>query len=123
MSRVRIAVVCAAVVLQSAASRPSIAADSGSYRFVDNWATFPEGMTAWSSATGVDIDAKGNIYVFHRNPAMPIMAFDKNGRFLRAWGQNMFKTTHFLRTDRAGTSGSPIAATIRSSSSAPTARC
>ena len=102
MSRVRIAVVCAAVVLQSAASRPSIAAESGSYRFVDNWATFPEGMTAWSSATGVDIDAKGNIYVFHRNPAMPIIAFDKDGRFLRAWGQNMFKTTHFLRTDRAG---------------------
>ena len=84
MSRVRIAVVFAAVVLQFAASRPSIAADSGSYRFVDNWATFPEGMTAWSSATGVDIDAKGNIYVFHRNPAMPIMAFDKDGRFLRA---------------------------------------
>src|SRR4029077_17180537 len=71
-------------------------------RFVDKWATFPAGMTAWSGATGVDIDAKGNIYVFHRNPAMPIMVFDKDGRFLRAWGQNMFKTTHFLRTDRAG---------------------
>jgi len=99
MSRVRIAVVFAAVVLQFAASRPSIAADSGSYRFVDNWTTFPEGMTAWSSATGVDIDAKGNIYVFHRNPAMPIMAFDKD------------------------MSGSPIAATTRSSSSAPTASC
>ena len=69
MRRVRTAVVCAAVLLQSAASRPSIAADSGSYRFVDNWATFPAGMTAWSSATGVDIDAKGNIYVFHRNAA------------------------------------------------------
>ena len=120
MSRVRIAVVCAAVVLQSAASRPSIAADSGSYRFVDNWATFPEGMTAWSSATGVDIDAKGNIYVFHRNPAMPIMAFDKDGRFLRAWGQNMFI---FCAPIARGTSGSPIAATTRSSSSAPTARC
>jgi hypothetical protein len=40
--------------------------------------------------------------VFHRNEAMPIMAFDKNGKFLRAWGQGMFKTTHFLRTDREG---------------------
>jgi hypothetical protein len=59
-------------------------------------------MTAWSGATGVDIDARGNIYVFHRNPAMPIMAFDKDGKFLRAWGQNLFKTTHFLRTDREG---------------------
>ena len=33
---------------------------------------------------------------------MPIMAFDRNGKFLRAWGQGMFKTTHFLRTDHEG---------------------
>ena len=64
---------------------------------------FPKGVTAWSAATGVDIDQRnGNIYVFHRNESMPIMAFDKNGKFLRAWGQGMFKTTHFLRTDREG---------------------
>jgi DNA-binding beta-propeller fold protein YncE len=30
------------------------------------------------------------------------MAFDKNGKFLRAWGQGMFTTTHFLRTDPQG---------------------
>jgi DNA-binding beta-propeller fold protein YncE len=33
---------------------------------------------------------------------MPIMAFDHNGKFLRAWGQGMIKTTHFLRVDRSG---------------------
>src|SRR5688572_8017731 len=74
-----------------------------SYDVIENWAKFPEGVTAWSAATGVDIDPRnGNIYVFHRNESMPIMAFDKNGKFLRAWGQGMFKTTHFLRTDRDG---------------------
>jgi hypothetical protein len=73
-----------------------------SYQVVENWATFPEGVAGWSPATGVDIDSNGNIYVFHRNESMPIMAFDKNGKFLRAWGQGMFKTTHFLRTDREG---------------------
>lgn len=76
--------------------------ESSSYRVVENWAQFPEGVTAWGGATGVDIDSKGNIYVFHRNEAMPIMAFDRHGKFLRAWGQGMFKTTHFLRTDRQG---------------------
>lgn len=76
---------------------------SSAYEIVENWATFPEGVTAWSAATGVDIDPRsGNIYVFHRNESMPIMAFDRNGKFLRAWGQGMFKTTHFLRTDRDG---------------------
>ena len=78
------------------------AAAQSSYEVVENWAQFPDGVSAWSPATGVDIDARGNIYVFHRNEAMPIMAFDRNGKFLRAWGQGLFKTTHFLRTDRDG---------------------
>ena len=87
-----------------AAAAPAAAQTAGgTYQTVENWATFPEGVTAWSAATGVDIDPRsGNIYVFHRNESMPIMAFDKNGKFLRAWGQGMFKTTHFLRTDREG---------------------
>jgi DNA-binding beta-propeller fold protein YncE len=75
---------------------------ASSYRLVENWAQFPDGMTAWGSATGVDVDAKDNVYVFHRNEAMPIVAFNKNGKFLRAWGQGMFKTTHFLRVDPSG---------------------
>ena len=75
---------------------------AGNYQVVENWAQFPAGVTAWSPATGVDLDAQGNIYVFHRHPAMPIMAFDRNGKFLRAWGEGMFKTTHFLRTDPDG---------------------
>ncbi len=75
---------------------------TGQYEVVENWAQFPDGVTKWGGVTGVDIDPKGNIYVFHRNEAMPIMAFDRNGRFLRAWGQGLFKTTHFLRTDHEG---------------------
>jgi DNA-binding beta-propeller fold protein YncE len=69
---------------------------------VEPWAHFPPGVTKWASATGVDVDSHGNVYVFHRNEAMPIMAFDNQGRFLRAWGQGMFTTTHFLRVDRDG---------------------
>ncbi len=92
----RMLVICALVL----AALPSFARAqaTGTYQTVEHWAQFPDGVTEWSPATGVDIDARGNIYVFHRNEAMPIMAFDRNGRFLRAWGQGMFKTTHFLRT-------------------------
>src|SRR5580698_5331054 len=72
------------------------------YQVVENWAQFPPGVTKWGAATGVDVDAHDNVYVLHRNEAMPIMVFDRNGKFLRAWGQGMFKTTHFIRTDRDG---------------------
>jgi hypothetical protein len=72
------------------------------YQLVEKWAEFPPGVTKWGSATGVDVDARDNVYVLHRNEAMPIMVFDRQGKFLRAWGQGMFKTTHFLRVDRSG---------------------
>jgi DNA-binding beta-propeller fold protein YncE len=81
---------------------PAAAQDTGHYRLVENWVQFPPEVTKWGSATGVDVDSHDNVYVFHRNDAMPIMAFDKNGKFQRAWGQGMFTTTHFLRTDRDG---------------------
>ena len=96
----RVLTVFAVLMIAATAAYPQTA---NNYETVEKWATFPEGVTAWSAATGVDIDPKnGNIYVFHRNTEMPIMAFDKNGKFLRAWGRGMFKTTHFLRTDRDG---------------------
>lgn len=77
------------------------AADSR-YQLVENWQHFPPEVTKWGMATGVDVDSHDNVYVFHRIPAMPIMAFDRHGKFLRAWGQGMFTTTHFLHTDRSG---------------------
>jgi hypothetical protein len=73
---------------------------AGSYRLDEHWAHFPPEVAAWGQATGVDVDSRDNVYVFHRNEQMPIMAFDKRGNFLRAWGRGMFKTTHFLRVDR-----------------------
>ena len=80
---------------------PILAAETH-YKLVENWAQFPPGVTNWSAATGVDVDSDDNVYIFHRNESMPIMAFDRNGKFLRAWGHGMFKTTHFLRVDPVG---------------------
>jgi len=59
-------------------------------------------MTKWAAVSGVDIDAHDNVFVFQRNPAMPILVFDRNGKFLRGWGEGMFKQTHFLRVDHSG---------------------
>ncbi len=88
----------AAAAIQSAQVR---AAESH-YQLAENWAQFPPGVTKWGAVTGVDVDAHDNVYVFHRNESMPIMVFDSHGKFLRAWGAGMFKTTHFLRVDRSG---------------------
>ncbi len=59
-------------------------------------------MTKWGPATGVDVDAHDNVYVFQRDDTRPILAFDRDGKFLRSWGQGLIKTAHFLRVDGAG---------------------
>jgi DNA-binding beta-propeller fold protein YncE len=96
------AVVLGLVVLATAHAARLRAADSGHYQLVEGWVHFPPEVTKWGMATGVDVDSHDNVYVFNRIPAMPIMAFDRHGQFIRAWGQGMFTTTHFLHTDRSG---------------------
>jgi DNA-binding beta-propeller fold protein YncE len=81
---------------------PTPSAAQSHYKVEEGWAHFPPDVTKWGAATGVDVDSHDNVYVFHRNDAMPIMAFNRDGKFLRAWGQGMFQTTHFLRVDRNG---------------------
>ena len=51
--------------------------------------------------SSVAIDAADNIYVLHRGEP-PVVAFDKDGNFIRAWGQGLFKVPHGLRVDARG---------------------
>lgn len=51
--------------------------------------------------SAVAIDRKDRIYVLHRGP-QPILQFDKNGKYVRAFGEGLFKIPHGLRIDRAG---------------------
>src|ERR1700752_3866923 len=55
---------------------PTVRAAERHYQLVENWAQFPPGVTKWGAATGVAVDAHDNVYVLHRNEAMPIMVFD-----------------------------------------------
>ena len=51
--------------------------------------------------SAVVIDAQDRIYTLHRGEP-PLVAFDADGKFLRAWGQGLYKVPHGLRIDRAG---------------------
>ena len=46
--------------------------------------------------SAVAIGKNQEIYVLHRGPK-PLMAFDKNGKFVRSWGEGMFEVAHGLR--------------------------
>lgn len=53
------------------------------------------------AVSAVAIGKDDEIYILQRG-AVPLLAFDKNGKFLRSWGQGLFKVPHGLRVDREG---------------------
>ena len=76
---------------------------------IENWGTLPEGRT-WGSPAAVDIDRKGNIWVFERCGANscagsdkdPILEFDPSGKFIKSFGKDMFVFPHGLYIDKHG---------------------
>ena len=67
------------------------------YRVVENWAKLPDGWE-FKDAAAVACDRKDNVYVFNRGEH-PMMVFDRDGKFLRSWGDDHIKTAHGLRID------------------------
>jgi len=64
------------------------------YREVPGWGRLPQG---WSldEVAAVGVDSADNVYVFNRG-AHPLVVFDREGVFLRAWGEGLFKRPHGL---------------------------
>jgi len=67
---------------------------SGEYRYepVDNWAKLPPGWS-FKEIGGVGVDSHDNVYVFNRGEH-PMIVFDREGNFLRSWGEGVFPRAH-----------------------------
>ena len=65
------------------------------YGFVDDWAKLPDGMN-FQECPGVAVDSRDNVYVLTRGEH-PIIVFDKDGNYIRSFGEGMFSNrTHGL---------------------------
>ena len=71
-------------------SRPRFPA----FQVVDGWAKLPPGYH-FKEASSVAVDAHDNIYVFCRGDH-PVIVFDREGNFLRAWGKGMITRAHSI---------------------------
>jgi DNA-binding beta-propeller fold protein YncE len=67
---------------------------SGEYRYecVENWGKLPEGWS-FKEIGAVGTDRNDNVYVFNRGEH-PMIVFDKDGNFLRSWGEGVFPRAH-----------------------------
>ena len=60
------------------------------YRVVENWAKLPDGWNLTDVAS-VAVDSKDRIYVFNRGDH-PMVVLDRDGNFLRSWGEGLFQS-------------------------------
>ena len=69
---------------------------SGTYRYqvISDWAQIPEGWS-FTDVAAVAVDSKDRVYVFNRGEH-PMMVFDRDGKFLRSWGEGVFHRAHGL---------------------------
>ena len=71
------------------------------FEVIQGWEQLPDG---WSfvEVAGVAVDSHDRVYVFNRGEH-PVIVFDKDGRFLTAWGEDVFTSAHGIYIDRDDT--------------------
>ena len=67
---------------------------SGTHRYVPRtrWEKLPEGWS-FGEVAAVAVDSRGVVTVFNRGEH-PVIQFDPDGRFLRSWGEGLFRRAH-----------------------------
>ena len=116
MDRIGLALVAALVATVTGATAGAQAQGSqgqdSAYHLVDGWARLPSGVEAWGQTIGLDIDADGNLWVFHRcfatscnggrEDVTPVLKYDSSGRIMDSWGEGMFIWPHGFFLDADG---------------------
>jgi DNA-binding beta-propeller fold protein YncE len=67
------------------------------YRVIENWAKLPDGWE-FKDAAAVACDSRDNVYVFNRGEH-PMIVFDRDGNFLKSWGEGQYPRAHGLHID------------------------
>ena len=62
------------------------------YRIVENWAKLPDGWL-FNDVAAVGVDRNDQVYAFTRGEH-PMIVFDRDGNFLRSWGEGVFHRAH-----------------------------
>ena len=104
--------VAALVATIAIASPQALHSQALSYRLVEGWAQLPSGVEAWGQTIGVELDADGNLWVFHRcfaencnggrENVAPMLKYDPSGRLLDSWGEGVFNWPHGFFIDADG---------------------
>ncbi len=62
------------------------------YEVAEGWGKLPDGWS-YREVAAVGVDRQDRLYAFSRGEH-PIIVFDRDGNFLRSWGEGLFKRAH-----------------------------
>ncbi len=68
------------------------------YKVVADWPS-PSSPIKLGEVSAVATDAPDRVFVFHRSEP-PVVVFDRDGKYLRSWGEGLVKKAHGMRIDR-----------------------
>ena len=80
------------------ANCPARANELAEFQPKTDFLKLPDGWTL-GACSAVAVSGMGEIYLFHRGKH-PLLCFDREGNYLRSWGDDLIKTAHGLRVDR-----------------------
>lgn len=63
------------------------------YEVVEGWGKLPEGRDL-GLVSGMACDSQDRVYVFNRSPQPAVLVFDREGNFLKSWGEDIFSSPH-----------------------------
>src|SRR6478672_2845385 len=91
---------------KSGSKAPVLGSGAYTYEAIHDWGTLPASLK-WGNTHGVVEDSQGNIYVHHTvhatsDSADSMVVFDRNGKFIRSWGEEFRGVAHGLHIRKEG---------------------
>lgn len=71
------------------------------YEVVPGWPRLPDAVEL-GPVSAVSVGPEGRVFVLHRGEGDPVLCFDREGKFLFAWGQGRIQMGHGLKLDPQG---------------------
>ena len=82
-------------------TRPILGEGDYRYEVHNDWAKLPDGWS-FTDVADVAVDEDDNVYCFNRGEH-PMIVFDREGNFLRSWGEDIFTRAHAVHVGPDGT--------------------
>lgn len=80
--------------MKSNKERRIVGSDKFRYEEIKGWGNLPEDW-AFVEVPGVAVDSQDRVYVLCRTEP-PVLVLDREGRFLKSWGEELFKRPHSI---------------------------